>query len=391
MIILLKNLGKVSELLKNFFKLIVGYYEEITSLNDDFSKMGVSKVVKDHSREKIFLIDQNSINFTEGMRLILFYIDDYVQGIISWYEFFAGLVNAFGELNWFKVLKRKIKIEDAVDLDKVDFNIFKFQIDHTIRSTLPQIKKYFSRLSSKSNVIPEEFTLIYSQNTLEFVKISGKIATEWLKIHDEFLPYVKLLSDENGHSKAIEIVLQLINRLINFADNFYSKVEKLLKFNDARWENFYLEDLWELSDLFSGIKEKLIETFKFRTKSYEYISKCYLRVLTIMWENQDYAMTKLSELLDSEKKFDDIIPSDIHYDNLQFGLMQARVDLEASMQAYERFKENLGVFKVLVGILKSSNMKILHEGISKRLGIQEKYWQKILENLIELQKELNSM
>ncbi|MGQ9720316.1 MAG: hypothetical protein ACUVXA_03230 [Candidatus Jordarchaeum sp.] len=183
----------------------------------------------------------------------------------------------------------------------------------------------------------------------------------------------------------------MINRLIIFSDTFYSKVEGFLKFNDERWENFYLEDLWELSDLFSGIKEKLIETFRFRTKSYEYISKCYLRVLTSIWENQDFAITKLSELLYSEKNLDAILPSKIPYEGLQFGLMQARSDLEASIQAYERFKENLEVFKVLDAVLKNSNMKIFHEGISVRLKIQEKYWQKILENIIELQKELNSI
>ena len=390
MTILLEDLGRVHESLKNFFRSIVEYHNEITSLKDDFSRMGVSQFVKDHSKEKIFQIDQNSLNFTKGMRLILFYIDDYIQGIIRWYELFAGLFNAFGEPNWFKVLKKKIKIEDAVDINKVDFNIFKFQVNHTINSTLPQIKEYFSRLSPKSKAIPEEFTRIYSQNTLGFVKISGKLANEWLKNHDEILSYTKLLSDENNLSNAIKTVLQLINRLTIFAETFYSKVESFLKFNDERWENFYLEDLWELSNLFSGIREKMIETFRFRTKSYEYISKCYLRVLTAIWENQDFAIKKLSELLDSEKKFDEIIPSKIPYNSLQFGLMQARIDLEVSMQAYERFKENLGVFKVLNGVLKSSNMKIFYEGISKRLEIQEKYWQRILENLIELQEELNS-
>ncbi|MGQ9720317.1 MAG: hypothetical protein ACUVXA_03235 [Candidatus Jordarchaeum sp.] len=126
---MLINISKVYELLKNFFSLIIEYHNEIISLNDNFSKMGVNQVVKFHSREKIFQIEENSINFTEGMGFILFYIDDYIQGIIKWYEFFAGLVNAFGEINWVKVLRHEIKIENVVDPDKVDLNIFKFQIN----------------------------------------------------------------------------------------------------------------------------------------------------------------------------------------------------------------------------------------------------------------------
>lgn len=385
-----ENVGRMYELLKNFFGLIVEYHNEITSLRDDFSKMGLSKVVKDHSKEKIFQIDQNSLNFTEGMKFILFYIDDYIQGMIRWHEFFAGLVHVFGEINWFKVLRRKIKIEDALNLYKIDFNLFKFQVNHTITFIFPPIEEFFSRLCHKSETIPKEFTPIYSPNTLEFIEISGKLASEWLKIHDEIVQCIPLVSDEKGLPKSFEMVLKLINRMILFSDTYYSKVEDFLKFNEERWENFYLEDLWELSDLFNGIREKLIETFRFRTKSYEYISKCYLSVLATIWGNQDFAQIKLSELLDSEKKIDEIIPIKTPYENLNFGLMQARTDLEASMQSYERFKENLEVFKVLDGVLKGSNMDNLYEGMSSRLEIQEKYWHRILENIINLQKELNS-
>ncbi|MHA1580096.1 MAG: hypothetical protein ACTSUQ_10780 [Candidatus Freyarchaeota archaeon] len=82
----------------------------------------------------------------------------------------------------------------------------------------------------------------------------------------------------------------------------------------------------------------------------------------------------------------ELVPKKISLEDLSFALALARSEFDLAKRAAKRVLEKVEALRIAAEWLRSPILQLLYETTIKRLEVKEKYDEKLLEILLELQK-----
>ncbi|MEM2984563.1 MAG: hypothetical protein QXL24_05040, partial [Candidatus Jordarchaeaceae archaeon] len=150
---------------------------------------------------------------------------------------------------------------------------------------------------------------------------------------------------------------------------------------------YELDDFVTVLERIKGIQKDLTLILNFRREAYEHSEKFNEQIPIALWGDREMALKKFEAFARFELETDKLIPENFSAEDLAFGLVQAKAELNIVSNAIEMEKEKIYALKAAADLLESPILEILYQGILKRRKIAKKYIQLLYQNLDDLQRE----
>jgi hypothetical protein len=376
----MKNLGKIKSLLADLFSLITGYIIEIYKIDKGVSKLSNGKP-GDYTYGQLVVRIRN-LNMS-AFAYVLF-IEDFVKGIIKWFEFFSSLVSTLGTKEYYRILYRKVKLEEAIDESRVDLTFLKFQIKSVLNTSFHDLKSIYSSFLEESKSVREAIAYLNSESSERFVELVESQAKGWLDINDDVYGSLQSVIKEADESICIKTLTMVVNKCIDFFEKIL-ETRVFIKIPEEVWENYMAGDFMELFERFNELKEDLIKYFEYTTKTYEHSAKCFIQILTMLWGTEEEARYKLELLVKSEIAVNDLIPENFSLKDLAFGLTLAIFELDQARLASQVVEEKRVAIELIANYVTSKDIQNLYTRTIKRSEARSKYQKEIYDRMIEIQ------
>lgn len=379
-----KKFIRLRKLLVDFFSLIVRYFGELDSVDDELTRFGVSRMERIYFKGSV--TGKLSGEFDKHHKRIDYmfnFIRWYIQGLLKWYELFSSLVSSFGVIDWFSLLREENKFEKLINPKKADSALLSLNIESAFDFIFPELKDAFSRVVEESKSVPKWVEFFLPEKSLELIKLGGEIAEEWLRVQEDILDKL-----EGAGPYLVENAIGIVKLMIAFHTKF-KQLEKIFAVKKRHLENFIVEDLWNLSGVFNKLQGFSREVFHIKNRSFERVGTCYLLILSSMWG--DEAKKMLSDLVEFQRKPEEVVPEELPLEDLHFSVMLARMEMDVSLQENESMKERLEALKKVEDVFSGLELILVREGFERRVQLQDTYCNKISEALTKIQEEINKI
>jgi hypothetical protein len=376
-----KELVSLRRLLKRYFRLIADYSKELYSVDDGFTKQ-TEKEFKQYKTNLVLEVIQQS---TTSLSQFISFLDTLVNALNLWFEFFFSIINSLGTQQYYDIIRGKVRLEEIVKHEKVDLHFLRFNVENSVAFIYPKIKELFSVLLSEVKDMLSILKTIKSEVAEQFINELEETLKKWLASEENLYCIIEgALQDQSVNS--VNKIISLANYLIDFARNFLHCIGYISPSIKAGGE-YELDDFVKVLERIKGIQKDLTLILDFRREAYEHSEKFNEQIPIALWGDRETALKKFEAFARFELKTDKLIPENVSAEDLAFGLVQAKAELNIVSNAIEMEKEKIYALKAAADLLESPILKILYQGILKRIKITKKYIQLLYQNLDDLQRE----
>lgn len=372
---------EIRTILKEIYKIAAEILFSIHSVDKDFvSRVGVSL-----EKYKVGHLIEAFQSSADAVSKFVLFFEDYVKLILNGLEFFSNLVFALGVENYYEVISQKVKLDDVIQLEKIDLGFLKFQIGTMEELLYPQIEEGTLRVIEDLKRLREVYAILDSERVNEFMKELEKQERNWSKLQNMINLCFLAVEKEKDIAPCINKVSEIINELIVFTAYMRNMTEHVNRIVGGRGEspiervNLFLEIIKQM-----GRDIRILVNC--RAKGAEYISDSFIYILTMLWGNRETAHKKFQQVIKSEISLDDLIPPKIPLEDLSFALTQARNQILQAVGAHQRVQETVNAMRDAADYFDSPVLKEYYETIVKEIEIINKYLPQYNQKLIELQK-----
>jgi hypothetical protein len=377
---------RVKSLLVDFFGLITRYIIEIYQTYEtgsEFSQVELGNYTYGQIVEK-------TRNLNRSIFAYVCVIERFVNGVIKWFEFFSNLVKGLSTNEYYPILHRNVKLEEVIDESRLDVSFLKFQIRSILNIVFQELKSVYRLLLEEAKSVRDNIAYFRSESAERFVKLVENQARSWLDIHDEVNGLLQSVIKEEDESICIKTITIVLNKCIDFFGKI-SEIAQFIKIPDEIWENYMAGEFVELLEQFKVLKEDIIKFFEYAAKVYEYVSRCFLQVLIMLWGTEEEARHKLELLVKSEILVEDLIPENFSLKDIEFGLNLAVFEWDQARFAGQVLNEKKGAIELIAKYVATKEMQHFYTGIMKRFELRNKYRKEIYDKMLEIQNTIREI
>lgn len=375
------ELVSLRRLLKRYFRLIADYSKELYSVDDGFTKQ-TEKEFKQYKTKLVLEVIQQS---TKSLSQFILFLDTLVNALNLWFEFFFSIINSLGTQQYYDIIRGKVRLEEIVKPEKVDLHFLRFNVENSVAFIYPKIKELFSVLLSEVKGLLSILKTIKSEVAEQFINELEETLGKWLASEENLYRIIEeALQDQSVNS--VDKIISLANYLIDFARNILRCIGYISPSIKAGGE-YELDDFVTVLERIKGIQKDLTLILNFRREAYEHSEKFNEQIPIALWGDREMALKKFEAFARFELETDKLIPENFSAEDLAFGLVQAKAELNIVSNAIEMEKEKIYALKAAADLLESPILEILYQGILKRRKIAKKYIQLLYQNLDDLQRE----
>ncbi len=381
----MENLKEIKSQLADFFSLITRYIIEIYQISEG-KKISNGKP----GNYAYGQIIENTRKMNQSMFAYISFIEDLLNGIIKWFEFFSGLVNALGSKEYYRVLLREVKLEEVIDRSRIDMPFLKFQIKSVLSTSFQDLKSIYSSLLERAKSVRQSLAYLSSGSSERFIETVENQARGWLNIYDELYGSLQSIITEVDESICIKKLTMVASKSIDFFEKIL-EIRVFIKISEEARENFMAYGFMELFDRFNELKEDVIKFFEYITKVYEHAGKCFLQILTMLWGTEEEARHKLELFIKSEIQVTDLIPSKFSLKDLAFGLNLAVFEWEEARSASQIVDEKRRAIELIANYVATDEMQKLHTRLVKGFESRDKYRKEIYHRMLDMQNKIQKI
>ncbi|MEM2145530.1 MAG: hypothetical protein QW279_09225 [Candidatus Jordarchaeaceae archaeon] len=381
-------MGELEEEIRNILKLIYKIAAEIVFSIHSVDKDFVSRVGVSLEKYKVgHLIGAFQSSADAVSKLVLFF-EDYIELILKGLEFFSNLAFALGIKNYNELVSQKVKLDEVIQLEKIDLGFLKFQIRTTEELIYPQIEEGTLKAIEDLNRLREVYFILDSETINKFMEELEKQERNWNKLQNMLNLCFLAVEKEEDKSTCIKKIAEVINEVIIFTANLRNMERNINHIVGEKGEspiervNLFLEIIRQLG-------RDLITLVNCRAKGAEYISGSFIYILTILWGSQETAHRRFQQFIKSEISLEELIPPKILLEDLSFALMQVRNQLLQAVGAHQRVQETINAMKDAADYFNSPILREYYKTIAKEIEIINKYLPQYNQKVIQLQNILH--
>ncbi|MFB0559881.1 MAG: hypothetical protein ACETWM_01430 [Candidatus Lokiarchaeia archaeon] len=375
---------KGNRLLKSICKIVSEIFFSIHSVNKDVA----SKLGQSFEKYEFGYLIETFQNSAEIVSTLVLFFENYIDGIVKGLEFFSNLVFALGIKEYSKILSEKNKLEEFIQPDRIDLGFLKFQLRTTEELIFPQLEIITAKTLEKFDHLREMPGILKSDILDTFIEEIEKQKSDWNKIQNKIRLCFSIVEKEKDISTCVNQISEVIYDFVIFGANLRNLVRHLTYIMGDKLE-LSMENISKIAEIIKQLKQDLIILVNCRAKEAEFIAGSFIQILTMLWGSVEKARQKFQSFIKSQISLDDLIPPSFSYEDLKFGLVQARNQILLVDTAHKRVVENVEAMRVAAEYLNSPVLGEQYEIIVKEIEIVNKYWPGYTQNLIELQHLLH--
>lgn len=153
------------------------------------------------------------------------------------------MVSALGTRDYYRILYRKIKLEEVIDSSRIDITFLKFQVKSVFNISFQDLKSINTSLLESSKSVKENIAYLGSESFERFIEAVEKQARGWLDIHDEIYRSLQSIIEGTDEPKSIETLTMVINKCINFSEKIID-TQKFIKIPEQVWKTTWRTISW---------------------------------------------------------------------------------------------------------------------------------------------------
>ena len=385
---ILKLTDRIQSLLVEFFKIMLDMGNALYEASEGVL-MGVIKDWKEY-RYGVFTELVSVTNLSVSTFVSFFEV--YIKGMREGFEFLCELMKIVGVENFRDVFRGRVDLKSAIRVSEIDADILKFQLQSVLEYLLPRLKDLSNQIYQKSRELSDSAKFIESEVVENFKTSVENLSGKWVNLIKKMYSNSELIFKEEDPSKCVNLTVQIIESGVSFALGVWQTI-KLTPLYERDWMNYHIEEIIESAEKFSEIKRDIDILAKCREKTFEHGVNCFIVILNTLWGSGKIARRKVEKIirmfLPEEERAEgvkELIPKKISLEDLSFALALARSEFDLSKRAAKRVLEKVEALHLAAEWLRSPILQRLYETTIKRLEVKEKYEEKLLEILLELQK-----
>ncbi|MGQ9720055.1 MAG: hypothetical protein ACUVXA_01895 [Candidatus Jordarchaeum sp.] len=338
----------------------------------------------DNFRSLISITNQSVSNF------VSFFLD-YIKIMKEAFDFLQELLKILGVKNVGEVLLRKVDLRTIVNPSEIDTDLLKFQLKTALEYSLPKLLELSNLVNQKSEKLYNSAKFIESEVIQNFKTSFDNIDRQGINLTKELYSVSEIIFNEKDPSKCVDLLIQTLESAIDLAIGLW-QTTKFTPLFTKDWIEYNIHEITQTAEKFSEIKRDINILIKCRAKIYEHTVNCFMIILKALWNNNKIISKKVGKIMQlllqdrgQDVNVSELIPPKIPVEDLSFALTLARGEFDLSKRASKRLMENIESLRLAGEWLKSPVLYQLYETIIKRVKVKEKYDEKILGILIELQ------
>ncbi|MHA1210549.1 MAG: hypothetical protein ACTSRF_15180 [Candidatus Freyarchaeota archaeon] len=293
--------------------------------------MGVIKDWKEY-RYGVFTELVSVTNFSVSTFVSFFEV--YIKGMREGFELLCELMKIVGVENFRDVFRGRVDLKSAI------------------------------RVYQKSRELSDSAKFIESEVVENFKTSVENLSGKWVNLIRKMYSNFELIFKEEDPSKCVNLMVQIIESGVSFALGVWQTI-KLTPLYERDWMNYSIEEIIESAEKFSEIKRDIDILAKCREKTFEHGVNCFIVILNTLWGSGKIARRKVEKII---RMF---LPEE---------------ERAEGVKELKRVLEKVEALHLAAEWLRSPILQRLYETTIKRLEVKEKYEEKLLEILLELQK-----
>lgn len=339
----------------------------------------------DNFRDLISITNQSVSHFVS-------YFQDYIRAMKEAFNFLRELLKILGVKNVGDVLLRKMDLRSVVKPSEIDAGLLKFQLKTVLEYSLPKLLELSNSVYHKSEKLSDSAKFIESEVIQNFKTSFENMNNQGVNFTKQLYSNSEIIFNEKDSSKCVNLLIQIIESAIDIAMGLW-QTTKFTPIFTKDWIEYNIYEITQTAEKFSEIKRDIDILIKCREKIYEHTVNCFMLILKSLWNDNKIVGEKVGKIMqmllqdrNQDVNLSELIPPKIPVEDLSFALTLARGEFDLSTRASKRLMENIESLRLAGEWLKSPVLYQLYKTIIKRVKGKEKYDEKILGILIELQK-----
>ncbi|MEM3526611.1 MAG: hypothetical protein QXV37_04270 [Candidatus Jordarchaeaceae archaeon] len=370
----------VKNILESILKIAAEKKSSISSVDRDFAERAgvfLEKYSVGH------LVDAFRSSADAIAKFVLFF-EDYVDLILKGLEFFSNLVSTLGIKDYYEIIRRKVRLEEVIQPEKIDLDFLKFQIGTLEELFYPHLEESTAKTIKDLELLRKVYTVLGSETVNKFMEEIERQERSW----DKLLKMINLcflsVRKETDVSICINQIIEVINEFILFADNLRKLAEHITRIVGSRTES-PIEGVKLFLELIRRVDRDLIVLVNCRARGAEYLSDSFFHILAVLWGSREIAAKKFQSFIRSEISLEELLPPNFSIEDLGFALVQVRSYVLQAAGAHKRVKETVDAMKSAADYFDSPVLREYYHAILKEIEIINKYLPQHSQNLVELQ------
>lgn len=372
------------ELFKTTLDISIAHYSASEGIMKDSIKE-LKGYNLDNFRTLISITNQSVSNFVS-------FFENYINGIREAFGFLCELLKIVGVKNVEDVLLRKVDLRSIVKPPGIDTSLLKFQLKAALEYSLTKVLEISNSIQYKSKKLSDSAKSIDSEVIQNFKTAVENLNNQRIMFVKELYLTSEMIFKEEDPSKCVNLLIQILEKTIDFVLNV-RQTTKFTPLFTKDWIEYNIYEITETAKRFYQIKKDIDILIKYREKTYEHTKNCFMIILKALWGSDEMIgekVGKIMQMLLQERNqavnVSELIPQKIPVEDLSFALVLARVELDLSKSAGKMVTEKIESLRLAGEWLQSSVLQLLYKNILKRFELKEKFDEKILEILLQLQK-----